>query len=222
MTMNSSLNEQMSVDALLNELVVLNHSSADYAISRAISDDFMISKVAPKPANDLNTDCEKILNMTALSIKMFANSYYKKLPFLEPSDIDQIKESLNNYAKSDEKLKEFKKVIIEDLTAFQKQIKANHVQKLADLGRQKQLCERQIVALEFEKNKLIMDRLSKVVWPYDEKTKEYDAKIAALQLQVKKYNQKIEETQQMKPIANEKDILMYRMHLNEKYRRKQT
>lgn len=165
-------------------------------------------------------DYEKILNMTSLSIKMFANSFYKSSEFLEPSDIEQIKDSLNNYVNNNEKVVEFKNAILNDLTKFQKQIKVNHVQKLAELEKQKQFSEKQLRVLEFEKQKLVMDRLAKIAWPYDAKTKEYDNKIAALQIQVQKLAQKIEELQQMRPAANEKEILLYRMYLTEKYKQK--
>lgn len=215
MTMNSSIPEHMNVNDLLNDLVVTNPNTTEYNVSNV-----MISKVNPDVVEDTSADCEKILKMTALSIKMFANSYYKKSQFLENSDIEQIKDSLNNYAKNNDKVKEFKNTIIDDLTAFQKQIKTNHVQKLADLSKEKQLCERKIITIEFEKNKLIMDRLSKVVWPYDEKTKAYDAQVTALNIKVEKLKQKIVELQQMKPVADEKDILVYKMHLKEKYQQK--
>lgn len=169
---------------------------------------------------NVTLDYEKILNMTSLSIKMFANSFYKSSEFLEPSDIEQIKDSLNNYVNNNEKVVEFKNAILNDLTKFQKQIKVNHVQKLAELEKQRQFSEKQLRVLEFEKQKLVMDRLSKIAWPYDAKTKEYDSKIAASQMQVQKLAQKIEELQHMRPAANEKEILLYRMYLTEKYKQK--
>lgn len=197
---------QISVEEFLNDMFVTKTNPKD------IAETTVISKV-----DDVSVDYDKMVNMTALSIKMFANSYYKKAPFIETSDIDQIKDSLNNYAKNNVKLADFKNTIINDLTDFQKQIKSNYVKKLADLGKQKQICERQIMSIEFQKNKLIMDRLSKVVWPYDEKTKEFDAQISALDIKVAKLTQKINELQQTKPVADEKDILMYKMHLKEKF-----
>lgn len=168
---------------------------------------------------DFTADYEKVLNMTTLSMKMFANSYYKSATFLEASDIEQIKDSLNNYTNDSDKVTEFKNAIIDDLTEFQKQIKTNHVQKLAELGKQKQFLEKQIRILDVEKNKLVMERLAKIVWPYDQKTKEYDAKIAKLQMQVQKYAQKIEDLQQMRPAADEKDILLYQMSFKDKFKK---
>ena len=167
-----------------------------------------------------NTDCEKVVRMTALSVKKFANIYYKKSEFLEISDIEQIKDSLKNYANKDSKVSEFKKVIIDDLTAFQQQIKTNYVQRLTELGKQKQDAEKQIRVMDFEKNKLVMERLSRIVWPYDQTTKEYDSKIAKLQMQVEKYTQQIEDLKQMRPVANEKDILLYQINFKNKFQTK--
>lgn len=165
-------------------------------------------------------DYEKILNLTALSIKMYANSYYKDSAAIEPNEIDQIKKSLSNYVNNNEKTDAFKKELIQDLSEFQKQIKTKHVQQISDLIKEKQFCEKEIRVLDFEKNKLIMERLSKIVWPYDQKTKEYDNKIAQLQIRLQKLTTKIENQQNMRPMANEKDILLYKMHLKEKFANK--
>lgn len=185
-------------------------------IKHDIVNPFFKEKEEISDSADCTSEYEKIFNLTSLSLKMFANSYYKSQPFLEVSDIEQIKESLNNYPNEDTKVKEFKTAIIKDLTIFQQQIKSNHVQRLAELTKQKQFLDKQVRILDFEKNKLIMDRLSKVSWPYDHKTKEYDAKIAKLQMQAKKFEQKIEELKSKKPTANEKDIILYQMALREK------
>lgn len=165
-------------------------------------------------------DYEKILNSTTLSLKMFASSYYKNSIYLEPTDIDQIKNSLNNYANNIEKINDFKKELIDDLTEFQKQIKAKHVKRIVDLTKEKQICEKQIQVLDEEKNKLIRERLSKIVWPYDSKTKEYDNKILQLELKIQQHASKIESLQKMRPVANEKDILLYNLHLKEKFIKK--
>lgn len=163
---------------------------------------------------------EEILNITTYSIKTFANSNSKSTTYLEPNEIDRIKISLKNYVNDHEKIDAFKNEVIKDLTEFQNQIKANHIQRITDLTKEKQFCERQIKILECGKHKLIMERLSKVVWPYDEKTKEYDNKIAKLQLQVQQYTNKIENLKNMRPAANEKDILLYKLHLVEKFAKK--
>lgn len=160
---------------------------------------------------------EQILKMIPLSMKMMSNAYYKNTKFLELSEVEQIKSSLNNYAKDNKDIDGFKRVIIDDLTEFQNQIKTQYSERLNELIKQKQLCEKQLRIADYDKNKLIMDRLAKIVWPYDQKTKEYDLQITKLQTQIQKYNQKIEELKQMKPIATEKDIILYQMAFKNKY-----
>lgn len=198
-----------------NEYIILDLRDQESSYSGNVISS--TSKPPEAKEEEFVLDYKKILSLTTMSMKMFANSYYKASPFLETSDIEQIKDSLNNYANNNEKVKEFKNAIIDDLTEFQKQIKTNYVQKLADLGKEKESCEKQLNILHVSKNRLIMDRLAKVEWPYDSKTKEYDSKMAALQIRVQKYEQKIEELQKTRPLASEKDILIYQMHLKEKY-----
>ncbi len=184
----------------------------------AIKNEFVASYPPQKMDEEFSLEeYNKVLSLTTLSVKMYANSYYKSNPYLDSKDIDQIKKALNGYTSDKQKIKEFKKSLIDDLTAFQKQINENHVKKLVDLTKQKRLLERDVQILDFEKNKLIMDRLSKIVWPYDAKTKEYDNKIAAAQSKIEYYAQKIADIESLRPMANEKDILLYQLKLKEKY-----
>jgi len=218
----------MSANVTLNDYIALELKKAEdnnvvksitHAIKKEYENCYPNEKTEEKP-EDIAKDYAKILNMTNLSLKMFANSHYKLSPSLESSDIEQIKKSLNNYANKHETIVALKKELINDLTEFQTQIKTKHIQKIASLKEQKQLCEKQAQIYDFQKNKLIMDRLSKIVWPYDAKTKEYDSKIATLQSQINQCTQKILDLQQKRPMANEKDILLYQMYLKEKYANK--
>lgn len=209
----------MAANTTLNEYIKLHDNEGDRTIknaTNAIKNGFVsyCSKVNEEQASD---DCEKILNLTALSIKTFANSCYKSSAYLEPSDIEQIKNSLNNYSNNPERINEFKQELVNDLTDFQKQIKARHFERIAEMTKEKQFCDKQIRVLDFEKSKLIMDRLSKIVWPYDEKTQAYDNKIAQLQIKAQQYTKKIENMKKMRPAANEKDILIYSMQLKERF-----
>lgn len=167
--------------------------------------------------DDLKVEYEKLLKLTTMSVKMHSTSYYKAFTSLEPTDIEQIKIALENYKNDNAKINEFKAALIEDLTNFQQEIKSNQIQKLNELRKQRQLMERQLRILSVEKHKLIMDRLSKIAWPYDEKTKEYDRKINQLEKQLEQNAQKIIDLKSMRPMANEKEILMYQMHLKEKF-----
>lgn len=160
---------------------------------------------------------EKILNLTEESIKKYADSQYKFNTALEPNEIEQIKKALINFTTDQAKISEFKNEIIEDLTAFQKQILINHKQKISLIENEKESYEKQLRILEFEKHKLIMDRLAKISWPYDSKTKEYDQKIAQLQAKITQSTNKLENIKSTRPAANERDLLLYKMQLREKF-----
>lgn len=184
-------------------------------ITNSIKNEFISSYI--HQASDIAADVAKIIAQTAMSLKQYSQVHYKTTPYLEPSEVDQIKTALNNYANNNEALKSFKKELLEDLTNFQEQIKVNQAQRLQDLRNQKANCEKQLMILNVEKSKLIMDRLSKIVWPYDQKTSAYSKKIAALETQLEQLAQKITDLKKMRPAANEKDILLYQLHLKEKY-----
>lgn len=171
----------------------------------------------PQENDEYKAEYEKLLKLTTMSVKMHSTSYYKAFTSLEPIEIENIKKALENYKHDNKRVNEFKAELIEDLTNFQQQIKSNQIQKLNELRKQRQLIERQLRIFSVEKHKLIMDRLSQIAWPYDEKTKDYDKKIAALQVQLDQNEQKIISLKQMRPMANEKEILIYQMHLKEKF-----
>lgn len=159
---------------------------------------------------------ESMLNLTEASIKKYANSTHKYGEYLEPNEIEQIKRALVEFSNNNE-TSEFKNEMIEDLTAFQQQILTNHKERITELVKEKEICEKQLRIAECEKNQLIMERLSQIVWPYDAKTKEYDQKIAQLQAKVEQYTNKIKNQKNLRPAANQKDILLYTMHLREKF-----
>lgn len=177
----------------------------------------IISSVTSEKPAEVDPALDKLVKFTAMSVRMLTNSYYKATPFIETTDIEHIKQSLANYANKDDKLQEYKDAIINDLTDFQNQIKSNHVQKLTTLVKEQQQIERQINVLTTAKAQLVKERLSKVLWPYDAKTKAYDAKAAALQITNQKYLQKIEDMKRSKPLASEKDIIIYQMQFKEKF-----
>lgn len=160
---------------------------------------------------------EKMLNFTENSIKKYAYYSLKMNISLEPHEIEQVKKALVNYTCNCEKINELKKELLEDLTTFQYQIIAEQREIFLELINEKDNYEKQIKVLEYEKNKLIMERLSQIVWPYDAKTKKYDQKIAQLQVKVEQYAKKIENSKSMRPVATEKDLLLYKMHLREKF-----
>ena len=215
MTLNTAFKDSI----LLDFQDIENNKSIDDA-SLIIRNGLVNFFSAMKEEQNYTKDYEEMLDLTEVSIKKYANSQYKFATSLEPSEIELIKKSLSNYVNSNEKADSFKKEMLEDLTEFQKQILTNHKQKIVDFAKEKQTYEKQILILECAKNKLIMDRLSKIVWPYDAKTKEYDQKIAQLQAKLQQYTSKIENLKAMRPAANERDILLYKLHLKEKFTNK--
>lgn len=211
MTLNASFK-----DSFLLELEDVENKSVENA-TIAIKSGFahFYSTIQTEPEH--NADYEKIFDLTVNTIKKYSNSQYKFNTSLEPNEIEQIKKALSSYVNNQGKADAFKKEILEDLTAFQNHILTNHKQKITELTKEKEACQKQLMIAECDKHKLIMDRLSKIVWPYDEKTREYDQKIAQLQAKLEQYSQKIENLKSMRPAANERDLLMYNLHLKEKF-----
>jgi hypothetical protein len=215
MTANASLNEYINLE--------LKNSEDLNTITNTISSikkeffNYYPSNPQNNHEKEEKADYAKIVNSVLLSVRASADSSYKPFSYLATIEIDQIKNSLNNYITRNENVKAFKKEIIDDLTEFQNQIKTTHAQKLNELEKERQFYEKQLRVIEFKKNKLIMDRLFKIVWPYDKKTKDYDNKITRLERQMQTCLQKMAQLKCLQPSANEKDILLYQLHLKEKY-----
>ena len=204
----------MSLKNALNEYNELREKKEKYDTFVVDSANY-ISTANTNP--QASGDYEKVVRFVAMSMKNMSNAYYKTSTFLDTQDVEQIKSALNNYIKADLKDCSFKKSIMEDLTDIQNKIKTKHIQKQKDLENEKTACERQAKVLEFAKSKLIMDRLSKIQWPYDSKTQEYENQIQKLIIKAEKSGQKLEELKKMRPVADEKDILIYQMNIKEKY-----
>jgi hypothetical protein len=209
MTLNSTLKDSILFEIDENKSI----EDASLAIRNGLANFFSTMN----EERDYAKDYERILDLTEESIKKYANSEYKFNTALEPNEIEQIKKALISYTNHNEKVNEFKIAILEDLTTFQKQILSIHRERITQNAKEKELCEKQLRILECEKNKLIMDRLAKIVWPYDAKTKEYDQQITQLQVKVEQYTSKIANLKAMRPAANEKDILLYKIQLREKF-----
>lgn len=215
MTANATYNELNQIEVKASE-----DTKTIATVTNILKEEFVSfypSHIEIEDAKETTQQIEKIFNMTNMSIKMYSTSYYKKHASLDTLELEQIKKALENFKNNNKKVESFKRVLIEDLEKFQKQIRTNHTQKIATLIKEKQQLERQLSTLNAEKNRLIMDRLSKIVWPYDEKTKQYSAKIAATETRITQYENKIEELETYRPMANEKDVLLYQMQLKEKF-----
>jgi hypothetical protein len=207
----------MTTDFALNNYIVSGFKNSEDEdtltnITNVIKSNFKDIKL---PEEDVSNDYNKLLNLLTLTLKNFSNASWKIVKAVDVTDIDQIKVVLRNYTSSSTKVAEFKKELIADLTKFQNQITTNHNERLEEYKKQYRTCRRQIDGFEAEKNSLIMERLSKIVWPYDAQTKEYENKIARLEILVKQYERKIEEAKKFRPMASERDLMLYQMHLKE-------
>ena len=161
----------------------------------------------------------KILSLTFMSIKMYASSSFKKSEFLETSEIDRIKSALANYTNNNQKVEEFKTKIINDLTDFQKQINANHIQRITDLTKQKLLYEKELTVLINGGCKPKKSNFIQIVWSVKVEQQEHENRITVLQAKIKQLGQKLTDMEQKRPFADAKDILLYRLAIKEKYNR---
>lgn len=175
-----------------------------------ISNSFSIEP--SKVYTDENIDL--IVNKIASAMNDMANIKYKGSTFLEPCEVENVKKILD----TEECDAEIKTKFEKELTNFQEQIKVNYVQQIAEYTDKKMLYDEQIERLECLKKQLVMERLSQMSWPYDEKTREYDRKISSLKIQSERYSQRIEEIKSLRPAAKEKDILIFQVQLKEKFK----
>lgn len=153
------------------------------------------------------------LDKITAEIKTTASSQFKGIAYIEPNEIENIKKMLVTEECDSRKKQELEK----ELTNFQKNITANYFHNLNEYKENRIDCIAQIARLEDVKKQLVMNRLSQMVWPYDQKTKEYDAKIANLKIQLARTEQKLSEIEAMSPAAHEKDILLFQVQLKEKF-----
>lgn len=160
-------------------------------------------------------DVNAILELTSASIKMHATCDYKPVAFIDATDIENIKRTLAQYQDDDARIHQIKYAIIEDLSYFQSELTLNHEERLKAFKSKKAELEKQLRVVDYAKKKLVSQRLARLAWPYDDKTQQYDGLIAKFELQLKKLNSKIEEEIKLRPMANEKDILKYQLHLKE-------
>lgn len=201
-------------EVIFNEELTENELTLSKAVSLMAED--ATAFVSVVKAEDL-AECDKVVRHTTMAMQRFANSHFKSVAGLEARDVEQIKDALRNFRCDDARAKEVKEAIIEDLTEFQTYIRKSNINIIAENKKQIEFCKKQLMVAEVEKNKLIMARLSKIAWPYDAKTKAYDNKIAALEAKIEYHQQKIATAKINRPMASEKDILVYGAKLKEKY-----
>lgn len=176
---------------------------------------------APKENAEFKTDYDRVLHLTLISLRTHSTSEFKSHEYLNLNDVDSIKNALRNYCNNNERIAEFKKELIDDLTKFQDKINTKHIERIDALTKQKENIENQIKLLEKEQIKLNLQKMPKFFWSNSNRPlKECEAKIAALKGQSQQCTNKIGILKQEGPTANEKDILIHQMLLKEKYNQK--
>jgi len=161
----------------------------------------------------------KILKLTTLSVKTFSNALSKDSIYLEINEIDRIKNALLTHHNKSAELEAFKEELMKDLSEFQGQIETKHNKQILDYRKQMQVYETEIKNITNEKNKITLEKLLSVAWLQGSKTKEFENKIALLRAKIEKCSKLIKELESSTPTANEKDVLMYQIHLKDKYKR---
>jgi len=159
---------------------------------------------------DLGLIIDKISN----EMNKIANLRWKGHTFIEPSEIENIKK---NILTVDKRITKKGAELQKELTGFQERIFSDYRNMVSEYHSKKMDCLAQIDILESEKRQLVMKKLSQGLWPFDKKIKAYDTQIANLKLKFKRYTQKLETVEAMRPAANEKEILMFQMELKEKF-----
>ena len=154
-----------------------------------------------------------IVSQVNMALSKAANLNYKVRPYLEKREIETIKRNLVNFVSTN---KEVKKVLIENLEEFGQSITDNYVSKLKELAHKKAYIVGQIKIMETTKNKIVFKKLANIEWPYDNTTKNIDAKIAQYKAQFEKIELQERKLSASSPVANEVDLLKFKLMLNEK------
>lgn len=158
-------------------------------------------------------DFDHVINAVVASITKTANIPTKGVPFIEPIEIENIKNSLDRVSGNNEAFAEVKN----ELTNFQNQIKSNYAKKVKDYNIERMAYDREILMLEEAKKEIVMARASKMLWPFDEKTRAIDKKVEVLKIKSQRCAQKVSDILTMRPAANEKDLLIFKSQLKEKF-----
>ena len=154
-----------------------------------------------------------LVDKIARALKSAANSQFKGTTFLEPQEVENVKKSLATEHCDNNQKAELEK----ELTKFQAEITSNYRQKIKECNEKKIYLEKQIGILTNIKNHLVVERLTKMLWPFNNETAKYEAKIASLKIQAAKCEQKIEAIEAMRPAAGEKDLLLFEIQLKDKF-----
>lgn len=177
------------------------------------SQDIIAFNVANSFENEVyEVDFNHVINAVVSAMSKTANQPVKGRAFIEPCEIEEIKNSLDKEI-SDTKAAE---AVREELTNFQNKITADYRNKVKEFNAEKIRIENEIDALMIAKSDLVNQRLQNFQWPFNDTTRSIDAKIERLKLMARKCIMKADEVLQMRPAASEKEILMFKAQLQEK------
>ena len=155
-----------------------------------------------------------LVGRIASAMNRVAKQEFKGSFFLEPDEVESLKKDVFiNETISSEKRAELE----HELTKFQQEITTNYKEAISDYKEKRMYCETQMYMFEQAKKESVMKRAAQMLWPFDEKTRSYDAQIASLKIQAARYSQKIEDIESMRPAAKEKDIMLFQVKLKEKF-----
>lgn len=213
MTILKNYNEFSEVEALeVKDVLFVTGKETQKTVNAEDLLGCIVSKVSD-PNKNSEPDTREFINNIMSSINDVAGASAKGSKFIEPYEIEKIKKNLTHFEARSEKLTAIKN----ELEKFGSQIKMNYVNKIDEAMKGRAGCLEQIEMLTNARQEVIKKRLLQLTWPYDEKTKTYERKIAALKIRVAKYNYMIKQLSGMRPAANEKDILMFQVKLKSKF-----
>lgn len=199
---------------------ILEEKASEFNI-KDIDGVVLVSEVQKKSAEssaqvDLSDDdIDVIVRRIASAMNRIANLGYKGSTFIEPGEVEQLKKDVFR----NENIEYGLKIELEaELTKFQQEITTHYKEAIKEYTSKIKYCETQIRVIEMSKKEIISKRLSKMLWPFDANTKACDNKIAAFKIQASRYTQKLADIEQMRPAANEKDIVMFQLKLKEKFK----
>jgi len=216
--MNEQLEEKLNLDEFLGvkaqDVVDVVFVSGEGKELAAQERDAIAFNVANETSNETyEVDFDYIINAVVSSMTNVAKLPTKKSTFIEPNEIEAIKKSLNSYSADCEAIDEFRLA----LTIFQEKIQIEYAQKIKLYNDERIVFEAQIDSLEAAKRKIVNKRLSQMLWPFDEQTRKYDSQIDSLKIRAGRCAQKANAIMAMRPAANEKDLLVFKAQLKQKF-----
>lgn len=199
-----SENEEQKVATNENKIVTFNTANSFESLT--------YDEVADKGLSEEQIDI--VVNKILSAITNMATSKCKESSYLDINEIEHLKKSHPALQDCDYNVK---RAIEKELNGFQNEIQERHKENLKKHFEQKHSIEKQITVLEYRKKKIVEERISKFLWPFNDETKACDGKIYNLKCQMRTCLLKIAEVEKLRPMAKENDITKFNLKLKEKY-----